>query len=587
VLLKIIDGPGCQADLVFLFSVNPTAHCRNLRLDFVFQDKNLAAMQKTITIKLLPREAADSEAIKTYIAQVEAVKPTSISGFNIVKQSIDARGKQPWINLTVQAFIDEPYQQRGSPPFIFKNVTRAPTKVLIVGAGPAGLFAALKLIEAGIKPVIIERGKDVRARRRDLAQLNKEGEVNPESNYCFGEGGAGTYSDGKLYTRSSKRGDINRILHLFVHFGAEEKILYESHPHIGTNKLPQIITSMRQTIVDCGGEIHFEKKMISLTIKDGLVHGITTAAGESIEADAFILATGHSARDIFELLHAQNILVEAKPFALGVRVEHSQSLIDAAQYHLNPLQVLPASKTARSSWLPPASYSLVHQAAGKGVFSFCMCPGGIIAPAATSPGELVVNGWSPSKRNNPYANSGIVVTVEEKDASGFFKKYSPASLQKSGNDPLLLMKFQQWVEQAAFNAGGGHFVAPAQRLIDFTQSRVSSDLPECSYLPGTRSAKLEEVLPSFINTCLQEAFLEFGKKMKGYLTNEAIVVATESRTSSPVRIPRDAERLCHPQLKNFYPCGEGAGYAGGIVSAAMDGERIAGRIIAIAGQLTP
>jgi uncharacterized FAD-dependent dehydrogenase len=440
----------------------------------------------------------------------------------------------------------------------------------------------LKLIEAGVKPIIIERGKDVRARRRDLAQLNKDGKVNPESNYCFGEGGAGTYSDGKLYTRSSKRGDIHRILHLFVHFGAEEKILYESHPHIGTNKLPQIITSMRQTITDCGGEIHFEKKLVRLTIENDVVQSIITATGESIEADAFILATGHSARDIFEMLYSQNIQLEGKPFALGVRVEHPQSLIDAAQYHLHPIQVLSGKKTARSPWLPPASYSLVHQVAGKGVFSFCMCPGGIIAPAATNPGELVVNGWSPSKRNNPYANSGIVVTVGEQDAFAFLKKVSPGSVQKPGTDPLLLMKFQQWVEQAAFNAGGGNFVAPAQRLVDFTQSKLSADLPGCSYLPGLRSAKLETVLPPFIYSRLQEAFLEFGKKMKGYLTNEAVVVATESRTSSPVRIPRDGEGLCHPQLKNLYPCGEGAGYAGGIVSAAMDGERVASQILVMA-----
>lgn len=524
-------------------------------------------MQKNISLKLLPAEAANETVIKKYIAQSEAINIAAITGYTIIKQSIDARQKQPYIHFTVKAFINEPYQQRELPDFSFKEVGRSPYKVIIIGAGPAGLFAALKLIEAGVKPIILERGKDVRARRRDLAQLNKEGEVNPESNYCFGEGGAGTYSDGKLYTRSSKRGDVDRILQLFVHFGAEEKILYEAHPHIGTNKLPGIITAMRKMIKDYGGEIHFEKKAIDFTVKDEKIVGIKTADGNSFEADAFILATGHSARDIFQLLHEKKILTEVKDFALGVRVEHPQSLIDTAQYHCN----------TRGEFLPPASYSLVQQVEGKGVFSFCMCPGGIIAPAATSPGELVVNGWSPSKRNNPYANSGIVVSVSQQDALNYFKR----SNSKISNDPLLLMHFQQAIEQKAFNAGGGKFVAPAQRMIDFTSNKISSSLPGCSYLPGVHSTELNNVLPSFIYKSLQTAFKEFGKKMKGYYTNEAIVVATESRTSSPVRIPRNKETLQHPQLKNFYPCGEGAGYAGGIVSAAMDGERVADEIISV------
>lgn len=511
-------------------------------------------MQKTIRLRLLPAEAASPATIKTYIAASEAVPPEAVSGFIFEKQSIDARGRQVWINCTLNAFIHEAFQPRTRTPFHFRDVRHAPHKVIIAGAGPAGLFAALLLLEKGIKPVILERGKNVRDRRRDLALLNKEGEVNPESNYCFGEGGAGTYSDGKLYTRSSKRGDVRRILELFVHFGADERILYEAHPHIGTNKLPQIITAMRQQIEACGGEILFEKKLTDLRIEKDRVTAVQTGDGEWLPADAFILATGHSARDIFALLHDKKLQVEAKPFALGVRVEHPQALIDTSQYHC----------AVRDPYLPPASYSWVQQVNGKGVFSFCMCPGGIIAPAATAPGEIVVNGWSPSKRNNPYANSGIVVSVEEKDIPGF-RKYGALSA----------MYFQQSVEQKAFQSGGGKMVAPAQRLVDFSRDICSNSLPDCSYLPGIRSVSLKEVLPAFIHRRLQDAFRATQKTMKGYFTNEAIVVATESRTSSPVRIPRNSQTGQHPQLQNFYPCGEGAGYAGGIVSAAMDGERVA------------
>lgn len=533
-------------------------------------------MQHPLSLRLLPQEAASDTAIKNYIAAAAAVKPAAVTGFHILKSSIDARGKQAWINLSLLAFIDEPFHERELIPFSFKDVSNASHKVIIVGAGPAGLFAALKLIEDGIQPILLERGKDVRSRRRDLAALNKEGEVNPESNYCFGEGGAGTYSDGKLYTRSSKRGDVNRILHLFVHFGAEEKILYESHPHIGTNKLPQIITAMRKQIVDCGGQFLFEQKVTGFEISGNTITAVKTAKGDRFTGDAVILATGHSARDIFQLLHDHNILIEAKPFALGVRAEHPQALIDSVQYHLP--QSIPGPKP-RPVYLPPASYSLVQQVEGKGVFSFCMCPGGIIAPAATSPGELVVNGWSPSKRNNPYANSGIVVTVEEKDALRYFEKNNTTKGKGKSNkpiaNPLLLMEFQRAIEQQAFAAGGGKFVAPAQRMVDFCNGKISSSLPDCSYLPGIHAAQLGEVLPSFIYKSLQSAFREFGKKIRGYYSNDAVLVATESRTSSPVRIPRDAKNLHHPQLINLYPCGEGAGYAGGIVSAAMDGERLA------------
>jgi len=512
-------------------------------------------MQKTLQIKLLPSEAASEEAIRAYAAQTIGCRIGAISGFNLVKRSIDARSKQPHIILTIHVFVEEPYQKRSFIPLHFPDVSNAEKKVVIIGAGPAGLFAAFRLIEKGIRPILLERGKDVRSRRRDLASLNKEGIVNPESNYCFGEGGAGTYSDGKLYTRSNKRGDINRILNLLVQFGAEENILIDAHPHIGTNKLPQIIQSMRQQIVDCGGLFLFEEKVVDFVLQKDRVKHVVTFGGTSFAADAFILATGHSARDIFFLLHQKKIFIEAKPFALGVRIEHPQQLIDRIQYH------------NQSPFLPPASYNLVQQVDHGGVFSFCMCPGGIIAPAATAADELVVNGWSPSKRNNPYANSGIVVSVEEKDLA-LFRQHGP----------LAGMYFQQSVERKAFQQGGGKFVAPAQRMADFVAGKLSADLPGCSYVPGIHSASMKQVLPSFIYDSLRKAFPLFGQKMKGYFTNEAVLVATESRTSSPVRIPRDANTLQHPQISNLYPCGEGAGYAGGIVSAAMDGERVADAI---------
>jgi uncharacterized FAD-dependent dehydrogenase len=515
-------------------------------------------MQQKISFKLLPSEAADDLKLKQTIASHTGNKLSSVTGFHILKRSIDARAKTIWVSLTVNAFIDEPFIKRKTNSFNFIDVTHSAKQVVIIGAGPSGLFAALQLIESGIKPIILERGKDVRSRRRDLAVLNKEGVINPESNYCFGEGGAGTYSDGKLYTRSNKRGDIDRILNLFVQFGAPEEILYQAHPHIGTNKLPQIITAMRQQIIDCGGAFLFEKKVVDLIISKQQIKSVKTADGNIFEADAFILATGHSARDIFELLLQKQILIEAKGFALGVRIEHPQSLIDTLQYHC----------PVRDEHLPPAAYSLVQQVNKRGVFSFCMCPGGIIAPAATASGELVVNGWSPSKRNNPFANSGMVVQVELDDVL-------KNDTLKIKNDALAMMHFQQLVERSCFDAGGGKFVAPGQRMVDFSNGKLSTDLPDNSYLPGLQSAQLKNVLPDFIYQSLAKGFMEFGKKMKGYYTNEAVVVATESRTSSPVRIPRHAESLTHPQLNNFYPCGEGAGYAGGIVSAAMDGERVA------------
>ena len=525
-------------------------------------------MQEKIQLRLKPAEAAEKHTVLQYLSKSLAKPIDSITGYHTLKQSIDARSRQQvWINLSLLVFIDEPLQERTSKAYHFPTLPANAKEVVIVGAGPAGLFAALECILLGLRPIVLERGKDVRSRRRDLAKLNKEGIVDPESNYCFGEGGAGTYSDGKLYTRSNKRGSIDKILQLFYQFGADERVLYEAHPHIGTNKLPHIITAMREQIEQSGGKVLFEKKLTDLIVEKNELKEIITADGERIPTKALILATGHSARDIFELLYQKQILIEAKPFALGVRVEHPQSIIDAIQYHC----------LLRDPNLPPASYSLVEQVHQRGVFSFCMCPGGIIAPAATAPGEIVVNGWSPSKRNNPYANSGMVVQIDQAAAFQYLQKQEPKIEE---NNPLLLLAFQQQVEKAAFNAGGGLQVAPASRLVNFCENKITKDLPDASYLPGLKESDLKTVLPNFVHQTLQEGFKAFGKKMSGYYTNDAIVVATESRTSSPVRIPRDEMSLQHPQINNLYPCGEGAGYAGGIVSAAMDGQKCAQAIAA-------
>lgn len=461
------------------------------------------------------------------------------------RRSIDARRKQVKINCSFKVYInkEEIPELNG---FVIQDV-RESEAVIIIGSGPAGLFAALHCIENGMKPIIIERGKDVRSRRRDLASLNKEGVVNPESNYCFGEGGAGTYSDGKLYTRSKKRGDIQRALELFVHFGADENILVNAHPHIGTNKLPQIIVAMRETIIECGGEVHFESKVTDIQTDKGHVTGVVIDGKDVLKADNVILATGHSARDIFDLFTNKGWELIAKPFALGVRIEHSQELIDTIQYH----------GRSNDEYLPPASYSLVTQAGGRGVYSFCMCPGGIIAPCATDTEEVVTNGWSPSKRNNPYSNSGIVVEIHPEDL-------------KDPKDPLVCLNFQRDIEHKCWEAAGSSQKVPAQRMIDFIEGRKSKDLPKTSYQPGLVSVDLAKVFPPFVTKALKIGLVDFGKKMKGYLTNDAVLHAPESRTSSPIQIPRN-EQLEHPQVKGLYPCGEGAGYAGGIISAAIDG----------------
>ncbi len=504
-------------------------------------------MIKEIEIVCPPGQQDDEAALKKIATTSLNIFPQKITAIKILKRSIDARGRKAVYRMQVQVFVDEQYT-----PEIFTVKypdVKQGKQVIIVGAGPAGLFAALQCIELGLKPIILERGKDVKQRRRDLANINKQGLVNPESNYCFGEGGAGTYSDGKLYTRSTKRGDVNAVLKAFVAHGATEDILIDARPHIGTNKLPQIITSITESILNAGGEIHFDTKVTALLVEFGKIKGVQLASGEKMNADAVILATGHSARDIFEMLHRQNILVEAKPFALGVRIEHPQEIIDQAQYHCEH----------RGPDLPPSYYNLVEQVDNRGVFSFCMCPGGIIAPCATEANEIVVNGWSPSKRNNPFANSGTVVQVNLEDVAG------------DESDPLRMLHFQQQIESLAFKAGGGSLVAPAQRMIDFVENRLSATLPENSYLPGTKSTMLNEILPGWINERLRKALPVFGRKMKGYYTNEAILVGVESRTSSPVKIPRDKETLQHPQVSGLFPCGEGAGYAGGIISAAIDG----------------
>jgi hypothetical protein len=512
-------------------------------------------MVKEIEIVCPPGQQEDEGALKKIAASSLHISAQKIAAIKILKRSIDARGRKVVYRMQVQVFIDEV----NVPEIFTVNYPDAKTgkPVIIIGAGPAGLFAALRCIELGLKPIILERGKDVKQRRRDLANINKQGLVNPESNYCFGEGGAGTYSDGKLYTRSTKRGDVNAVLKTFVAHGATEDILIDARPHIGTNKLPQIITSIKESILNAGGEVHFDAKVTALLVEFGKIKGVELASGEKLYADAAILATGHSARDIFEMLHHQHILIEAKPFALGVRIEHPQEIIDQAQYHCE----------YRGADLPPSYYNLVEQVDNRGVFSFCMCPGGIIAPCATAIDEIVVNGWSPSKRNNPFANSGTVVQVNLEDVEG------------NNTDPLKMLRFQQEIEKLAFNAGGGSLVAPAQRMIDFVENRVSADLPVNSYLPGTKSVALKEILPSWINEPLRKALPSFGQKMKGYYTNEAILVGVESRTSSPVKIPRDKETLQHPQVAGLFPCGEGAGYAGGIISAAIDGINCANAVL--------
>ncbi|TAF67501.1 MAG: FAD-binding protein [Cytophagales bacterium] len=516
-------------------------------------------MKKIVEHTLSPEIAYEPEALRQYL-QKQYIQQNATWEFQILKRSIDARHNPIKVNLQIEISQNEPLTPLYIAQNNYTNVSQKP-QAIIVGAGPAGLFAALRLIELGIKPIVLERGKDVRSRRRDLAAINKAQIVNPHSNYCFGEGGAGTYSDGKLYTRSKKRGDIRRILEILVRHGAQEEILIEAHPHIGTNKLPKIVENLRQSIIDAGGEVHFDTQVIDLIIDKAQIKGVITQNQDTLKGIGVILATGHSARDIFQLLAHKKIHIEAKPFALGVRVEHNQMLINEIQY----------KKEAANPYLPAAAYSWVeqvdHNQQQKGVFSFCMCPGGFIVPSATAMGEVVVNGMSPSRRNSKFANSGIVVSVEWADLKPYWQYEALAALH-----------FQQEVEQKACHIAGGTQKAPAQRLEDFVNKKVSDSLLITSYQPGLVSVDMDSVLPAWIANSLRKGFKAIGKKMKGYLSNEAQIVGVESRTSSPVKIPRDKDTWQHPQIKGLFPCGEGAGYAGGIMSAAIDGEKCAEKL---------
>jgi hypothetical protein len=517
-------------------------------------------MIKQVQINLAPKAAADDESVRKIAATLAGVSLSSVSSFRVVKRSVDARKKNIRVNVTVDVIIGEE-PSAIIKPFVPLNVSGG-KEVIIIGAGPAGLFAALRLIELGLRPVIIERGRDVSLRKKDIAMISREQKVDIDSNYCFGEGGAGTYSDGKLYTRSKKRGDNTRVLELLCFHGANENIMYEAHPHLGTDKLPGIISAIRRSILDAGGIFLLEKRVTDIIVEGGSVKGVVTSGNEKFESSHVILATGHSARDIYEICLRRGIDLEMKSFAMGVRVEHPQDLIDNIQYH----------GSSRGDFLPAASYNLAKQVDGRGVYSFCMCPGGFIVPSATKQEEVVVNGMSPSGRNSPYANSGIVVEIRPEDLA----KYS-----KSG--VFAGIEFQKELERDAWKNGGHTQHAPAQRLADFVSGESSSSLPKVSYFPGVTSSPLHSWLPKSIGRPLRDGFRLFGQLMKGYLTNEAVVFGVESRTSSPLRIPRDPDKLRHITVNGLYPCGEGSGYSGGIVSSAVDGMRTAE---AIARELT-
>ena len=517
-------------------------------------------MIKRIEIEIEPDKAFDAVHLRKVASEHSGIRPQRVTDLVLVRRSLDARRKAPIYRVAFDVYV-EATPQKPEPHTGRLRRARAGHRVIIVGAGPAGYFAGLQLLEHGIQPVIFDRGKDVQKRRKDLRAIQQFGKVNPDSNYCFGEGGAGTYSDGKLYTGAKKRGNIRKVLELLVEHGAHADILVDAHPHIGSNRLPQIVQAIRHTIEGHGGQVHFDSRVTDLVIRDKTIYGVIVNCRQEHLAANVILATGQSARDIYELLRQEHIRIEPKPFAMGIRIEHAQGLIDQMQYHRNP----------RGQWLPAASYKMVTQVDGRGVFSFCMCPGGLIVPAATAPGEIIVNGMSLSARDSAFANSGIVVSVELDDVR-----------RQHGSDPLGGLRYQQTTEERIFAAGDGSQQAPSQRMIDFIEKRLSASLPATSYIPGLYSAPLHELLPAPITSRLQQAMLRFGTQNAGFLTNEAVISGVESRTSAPVRIPRQRRSLEHLEIKNLYPCGEGAGYAGGIVSAALDGQNVA---MAVGGRM--
>ena len=514
-------------------------------------------------LRILPEIAANEQQLKTYLSQEKGLNLRDVTSLRILKRSIDARQRTIFVNLKVRVYLNEMPTDDEYERTIYNKVEDKP-QVIVVGAGPGGLFAALRLIELGLRPVVVERGKDVRERKKDLAQISREHRVDPESNYSFGEGGAGAYSDGKLYTRSKKRGNVDKILNVFCQHGASTAILVDAHPHIGTDKLPRVIENMRHTIIECGGEVHFETRMDALIIEKGEVKGIETQTGKTFLGPV-ILATGHSARDVYRWLAANKVPIEAKGIAVGVRLEHPAGLIDQIQYH---------NRNGRGKYLPAAEYSFVTQVEGRGVYSFCMCPGGFIVPAASGPEQVVVNGMSPSNRGSRWSNSGMVVEIQPEDIMN--DERLTMNDEAEGSHPeLAVLRFQEELERQCWLQGGRRQTAPAQRMADFTRRKLSYDLPESSYSPGLISSPLHFWMPEFITGRLSQGFQQFGRSSHGFLTNEAVMIGVETRTSSPVRIVRDKDTLQHITLRGLFPCGEGAGYAGGIVSAGIDGERCA------------
>lgn len=539
-------------------------------------------------IRVLPEQAANEQSLKQYIGREKGIDIRTIHAIRILKRSIDARQRTIFINLKIRVFINEEPTETEYIPTEYKNVSDKPS-VIVVGAGPGGLFAALKLIELGLRPIVVERGKNVRDRKEDLARISREHKVDSESNYSFGEGGAGAYSDGKLYTRSKKRGNVDKILNVFCQHGASTSILVDAHPHIGTDKLPRVIENMRNTILACGGEVHFQTRMDALIIEHNKIIGIETHTGQIFKGPV-ILATGHSARDVYRWLYSHQVPIESKGIAVGVRLEHPSALIDQIQYH---------NKNGRGKYLPAAEYSFVQQVDGRGVYSFCMCPGGFVVPAASGPHQLVVNGMSPSNRGTKWSNSGMVVEIRPEDLlhpnlqltpgeliPGSELAQTEALIQASGKQEkdnlhvLSIMRFQEQLEQLCWQQGNMRQTAPSQRMVDFTQKKLSYDLPKSSYSPGLVSSPLHFWMPPFISERLSKGFQLFGKSSRGFLTNEAVMITVETRTSAPIRIVRDTETLQHVTIEGLFPCGEGAGYAGGIVSAGIDGERCAEAVAA-------